>query len=85
MVQPLSFSCFSRSGPWAPVAALLDEVWYIDLAEETRLRRLISRHMEFGRDSAEARDRATGSDQRNAVLLEAGRDYASLVVSVDRS
>jgi pantothenate kinase len=73
-----------RSGPWAQVADLLDEVWYIELAEDTRLRRLIGRHMEFGRDSAEARDRATGSDQRNAVLIEAGRDYASLVVSVGR-
>jgi pantothenate kinase len=73
-----------RSGPWAQVAGLLDEVWYIELAEDTRLRRLIGRHMEFGRDSAEARDRATGSDQRNAVLIEAGRDYASLVVSVGR-
>ena len=73
-----------RSGPWAQVADLLDEVWYIDLAEETRLGRLIRRHMEFGRDSAEARDRATGSDQRNAVLIEASRDYASLVVSVGR-
>jgi pantothenate kinase len=73
-----------RSGPWAQVAGLLDEVWYIDLAEDIRLRRLIGRHMEFGRDSAEARDRATGSDQRNAVLIEAGRDYASLVVSVGR-
>jgi pantothenate kinase len=74
-----------RSGPWAQVADLLDEVWYIELAEDTRLRRLIGRHMEFGRDRAEARDRATGSDQRNAVLIEAGRDYASLVVSVGRS
>jgi pantothenate kinase len=73
-----------RSGPWVQVAGLLDEVWYIDLAEDTRLQRLIGRHMEFGRDSAEARDRATGSDQRNAVLIEAGRDYASLVVSVGR-
>jgi len=73
-----------RSGPWAQVAGLLDEVWYVDLAEDTRLRRLIGRHMEFGRDSAEARDRATGSDQRNAVLVEACRDYASLVVSVGR-
>ena len=73
-----------RSGPWAQVAGLLDEVWYIDLAEEIRLRRLIGRHMEFGRDSAEARERATGSDQRNAVLIEAGRDYASLVVSLGR-
>ena len=73
-----------RSGPWAQVAGLLDEVWYVNLAEDTRLRRLIGRHMEFGRDSAEARDRATGSDQRNAVLVEASRDYASLVVSVGR-
>jgi len=73
-----------RSGPWAQVADLLDEVWYLDLAEETRLRRLIGRHMEFGRDSAEARERATGSDQRNAVLIEASRDYASLVVPVGR-
>ena len=73
-----------RSGPWEQAAGLLDEVWYVDLAEDTRLRRLIGRHMEFGRDSAEARDRATGSDQRNAVLVEACRDYASLVVSVGR-
>jgi pantothenate kinase len=74
-----------RSGPWAHVAGLLDEVWYIELAEETRLGRLISRHMEFGRDAAEARERATGSDQRNAVLIEASREHASLVVSLGRS
>jgi pantothenate kinase len=73
-----------RSGPWAQVSGLLDEVWYIDLAEETRLRRLIGRHMEFGRDAAEARERATGTDQRNAVLIEASRDHASLVVSLGR-
>jgi pantothenate kinase len=73
-----------RSGPWAQLPDLLDEVWYVDLAEDIRLRRLIARHMEFGRDRAEAQDRATGSDQRNAVLIEAGRDYASLVVSVGR-
>ena len=74
-----------RSGPWAQVSALLDEVWYIDLAEETRLRRLVGRHMEFGRDAAEALERATGSDQRNAVLIEASRGYASLVVSLGGS
>jgi pantothenate kinase len=74
-----------RSGPWAHLPALLDEVWYIDLAEETRLRRLIGRHMEFGRDQAQARQRATGSDQRNAVLIEASREHASLVVSLGGS
>ena len=74
----------AREYPFECRAYLLDEVWYLDLAEETRLQRLIGRHMEFGRDSAEARDRATGSDQRNAVLIEASRDYASLVVSLGR-
>jgi pantothenate kinase len=69
-----------RSGPWAEVPGLLDEAWYIELPEETRLRRLVGRHMKFGRDEAEARARATGSDQRNAVLIEASRDRASLVV-----
>jgi hypothetical protein len=43
-----------------------------------------SRHLEFGRDAAEARERATGTDQRNAVLIEASRDHASLVVSLGR-
>ena len=74
-----------RSGPWAQVAGLLDEVWYLELAEETRLRRLVGRHVEFGRDEARARERATGSDQRNAVLIEASRDHASLVVWVGGS
>ncbi len=74
-----------RSGPWAQVADLLDEAWYVDLAEGIRLRRLVGRHMEFGRDAAQARERATGSDQRNAALIEASRDYASLVVSLGGS
>jgi pantothenate kinase len=73
-----------RSGPWAQLPSLLDEIWYVDLAEETRLQRLIRRHMEFGRDAAGARERATGTDQRNAVLIEASRGRASLVVSLGR-
>jgi pantothenate kinase len=72
-----------RSGPWARVAELLDEVWYIDLDEETRLRRLIDRHVAFGRDMEEARARAIGPDQRNAALIEATREYASLLISSD--
>lgn len=67
-------------GPWAQVRPLLDEVWYLDLPEPARLRRLIGRHMAFGRDAAQARARATGSDQRNAALIEAARDRADLVV-----
>lgn len=69
-------------GPWAQVRPLLDEVWYLDLPEPARLQRLIDRHMAFGRDAAQARARATGSDQRNATLIEASRDRADLVVAL---
>ncbi len=69
-------------GAWAQVRPLLDEVWYLDLPEPARLRRLIDRHIAFGRDAAQARARATGSDQRNAALIEASRDHADLVVAL---
>ncbi len=69
-------------GPWAQVRPLLDEVWYLDLPEPARLRRLIDRHVAFGRDAAQARARATGSDQRNAALIEASRGHADLVVAL---
>jgi pantothenate kinase len=69
-------------GPWAQVRPLLDEVWYLDLPEPARLQRLVDRHMAFGRDAAQARARATGSDQRNATLIEASRDRADLVVAL---
>ena len=69
-------------GPWAGVRPLLDEVWYLDLPEPARLQRLIDRHMAFGRDAAQARARATGSDLRNAVVIEASRDRADLVVAL---
>ena len=69
-------------GPWAEVRPLLDEVWYLDLPEPARLQRLIDRHMAFGRDAAQARARATGSDLRNAAVIEASRDRADLVVAL---
>ena len=71
-----------QSGPWADVAGLLDEIWYLDLPEEVRLQRLIDRHISFGRDASEARSRATGSDHRNAVLIDATRERADLVISL---
>jgi pantothenate kinase len=66
---------------WAPVRTVLDEVWFIDLDEATRLRRLIERHLAYGRTRAEAEGRAHGSDQRNAELILAGRPGADLIVS----
>jgi pantothenate kinase len=68
-------------GDWAPVRELLDEAWYLDCDEEVRLAGLIARHEEFGKSPADARAWALGTDQRNAVLIEATRARADLVVS----
>jgi pantothenate kinase len=68
------------AGPWAAVRTLLDEVWYLEPDEPTRLERLIRRHMEYGKPAAAARDWALGSDERNAALIRRSRDRADLVV-----
>jgi pantothenate kinase len=65
---------------WNDVRELLDEVWFVDLDEPTRLARLIDRHMAYGRTRAEAEQRTYGSDQRNAELIMATRMNADLIV-----
>ena len=68
--------------PWAEVGGLLDETWFVEVPEDVRLARLIERHVEFGRDRAEATARATsGSDAANARLVAATRTQADLVVT----
>ena len=68
---------------WAPVRALLTEVWYADLDRDERLRRLIDRHRRFGKDEAAAVAWATGTDERNAELIRATRHRADLLVPPD--
>ena len=66
--------------PWARVRARLDEVWFCELDEAERVRRLIARHEEFGKEHDEAVAWVLGTDQRNADLVAATRDRADLVV-----
>jgi len=68
---------------WRQVRAGLDQVWYVDLDEEERLRRLIGRHLRFGKEPAAARAWATGTDQHNAALVHASRGDADLIVPSD--
>ena len=70
--------------PWAEVADLLDETWFVEVPEELRRARLIDRHAEFGRTRAEATARViSGSDAANALLVAATRPRADRVVSGD--
>jgi pantothenate kinase len=67
--------------PWSAISELLDEVWFVEVAEAVRLERLIARHVEFGRTPEAARVRATsGSDADNARLVAATRPRADLIV-----
>lgn len=65
---------------WHQVRPQLDEVWYIDLDPAERIRRLIARHVRFGKDPAAATAWATGIDERNAVLINATRPRADLII-----
>jgi pantothenate kinase len=65
---------------WRPVRALLTEVWYADLENGERLRRLVERHVRFGKQRDAAVAWATGTDERNARLIVAARHRADLIV-----
>lgn len=69
------------TGAWARIRPLLDEVWFCELPERERVRRLVARHEEFGKTHEEAVAWVSRSDERNAELVAASRGRADLVVS----
>jgi pantothenate kinase len=60
----------------------LDEVWYLDIPDEARVRQLVARHIAFGKSDAEAAAWAAGTDQRNADRIEQTRHRADLIVTL---
>lgn len=60
--------------------SFLDEVWYVEADDQTRIRQLIDRHAEFGKTPSEATAWATGSDEQNARAIRATRHHADLIV-----
>jgi pantothenate kinase len=66
--------------PWSRIRPLLDACWYIEGPEEERLRRLIARHIEFGKSPEAAHEWVHRSDEANARVIEATRDRADLIV-----
>jgi pantothenate kinase len=61
---------------WAPVAALLDEVWYLDVDADLRLERLTLRHQQFGRTREQALAWIAATDEPNARRIEASAPRA---------
>lgn len=60
-----------ESGGWEQVAPLLDLSFFVELDHDIRVDRLIARHELFGKAPAAARAWALGTDEANAVAVEA--------------
>ncbi|MFF3458758.1 nucleoside/nucleotide kinase family protein [Streptomyces sp. NPDC002730] len=71
-------------GPWAQVRPLLDEVWYLEIDDAVRVRRLVDRHVRFGKQRPYAERWVHESDEPNARLVARGRGRADFVVTQSR-
>ena len=70
-------------GGWEVCNDLLDESWMVDVDDDKRISRLISRHIAYGKDPEAAKAWAKGTDEVNAKLIERGRTRADFVVAID--
>ena len=69
---------------WRAAHRECDAVWHVVTDEATRVERLVRRHDESGKDPAHARAWVEEVDQPNAVLVEAARDRADVVLDLTR-
>ena len=70
-------------GPWAGVAELLDDVWYVEIDAALRTQWLTQRHVRFGRSLHAAIDWVAATDEPNARLVEATKGSANLLFQWD--
>ncbi len=70
-------------GPWAELRGLLSEVWFVQVDEQTRVRRLVARHEQFGKSHDGAVDWVRTVDQPNADLVAPTAVLADLVVELE--
>ncbi len=68
--------------PWSQLPDRFSEVWFVDLTDDERLRRLTARHVEFGKPPAAAQAWALGPDQANADRVVSSRKRADLVITL---
>jgi len=67
---------------WRRVRDQLDVVWHVRVDEEVRRRRLVARHVEFGKPLPAARAWVDRVDEPNARLVEAAAGRADAVVDL---
>ncbi len=67
---------------WGGVKKLLDESWFIEVDDQIRIERLVSRHHKFGKSNADAHSWATGSDENNAKVVARTRYLADVIIKL---
>jgi pantothenate kinase len=60
---------FSEEHNWDGVFPLLNHTWFIEIADEVRIKRLIARHIRYGKTPVEAENWSKGSDEANARFI----------------
>jgi pantothenate kinase len=68
--------------PWVSLRELLDEIWFVEIHDRTRIERLVARHTAYGKTLDEARAWSLGTDEHNAQLVSTTRGHADLVISI---
>lgn len=68
---------------WARARRAVAAVWFVTADEDTRIARLVARHVEFGKTPAAARAWVHRVDQANAVLVAASAAAADRIVVND--
>jgi len=68
-------------GPWAHIKDMLDQSWFVHVPEAEQKRRLVARHMHFGRSAAAAEAWVENTDMPNARLIAASAPRADLFVT----
>jgi pantothenate kinase len=69
---------------WRTARSMLTETWFVRVEDATRMRRLIWRHVEFGKTPVAAREWVLRSDEPNAQLVAPTVKAANLVIDLDR-
>jgi pantothenate kinase len=71
----------SPDKPWNRIPDILDETWFVEVNQQTRVERLIARHEKFGMSHAAAVVWANSTDETNARYVERTKSRADISVA----
>ena len=69
---------------WRAVATHIDEIWYCATESNTRVGRLVNRHVHFGKSPGAAQRWVAEVDEPNARLIESAAHRADVTVDMSR-